>query len=249
MHSPPLCNTIDTTKVLSASLPPAGMPYQLLYFLAQSTEPWAVKDTSFHFLYVNQAYIDSLQIPPDIANHISDFSYEGVPSLAALKEKLVMHDQKVLQSGQRMEAVCTVLTGSHYQSFIFEKFPFFNKQGNITGTVSHLKPLKRFSLGYFLDMPFYGTATFVPPTSLFSRREWEILFLLYRGFNRTQISRTLNISENYSRNVISRLSLKTGVNSKEQLLELGLSQGWHLYVPPGFVSARYDLLAEENFSL
>ncbi|MNR13545.1 Bacterial regulatory protein, luxR family [compost metagenome] len=222
------------------------MSLQLFTFFEQSEEPWAVKDTSFKFLYVNQSYKNFLQIPHDIAESITEFSYEGVPSLASHKDKLVIHDQKVVQSGQRVEAVGTVQIRSDFRSFIVEKLPYFNEQGDIVGTVSHLKPFERLSLGYFLEMPFYGEATFTPPTSILSKREWEVLFLLYRRMHRAHISHFLNISEYSVRNILSRLFLKTGVSSKEQLLDLGLKQGWHLYVPPRFVSIGYDILFKEN---
>ncbi|WP_323839597.1 LuxR C-terminal-related transcriptional regulator [Photorhabdus africana] len=246
MYTSPSKEVETTMKAFSGSSAPNGMSRQLFYFFNQSEESWAIKDISFKFLYVNQHYIDFLQIPQKIAENITGFSYEGVPSLASLKDKLVMHDQKVMQSGQRVEAVGTVLIGNNFRSFIFEKFPYFNDQGDIVGTVSHLKPFERLSLGYFLEMPFYGEATFTPPTSILSKREWEVLFLLYRGLHRAHISHCLNISEYSARNIISRLFLKTGVSSKEQLLDLGLKQGWHLYVPPRFVSIGYDILFKEN---
>jgi DNA-binding CsgD family transcriptional regulator len=242
-----LSNEVETTmKAFSGSIAPDGMSRQLFHLFDKSDESWAIKDISFKFLYVNQSYVEFLQIPLDIAENITGFSYEGVPSLASLKDKLVIHDQKVIQSGMRVEAVGTVLIGDAFRSFIFEKFPYFNEQGEIVGTISHLKPFERLSLGYFLEMPFYGEATFTPPTSILSKREWEVLFLLYRGLHRAHISHFLNISEYSARNIISRLFLKTGVNSKEQLLDLGLKQGWHLYVPPRFVSIGYDILFKEN---
>lgn len=242
-----LSNEVKTSmKASSGSVIPEGISHQLFYFFEHSEEPWAIKDLSFNFLYANQRYINFLQIPPDIAENIIGISYEGISSLASLKDKLVMHDQKVTQSGLRVEAVGTVLIGHDFRSFIFEKFPYFNDQGHIVGTVSHLKPFERLSLGYFLEMPFYGEATFTPPTTILSKREWEVLFLLYRGLQRGHIANFLNISEYSARNIISRLFLKTGVSSKEQLLDLGLKQGWHLYVPPLFVSIGYDILFKED---
>lgn len=235
-----------TMKALSDSICPEGLSPQLFHFLERSDEPWAIKDVSLNFRYVNQPYVDFLNIPRDVAASIDGSSYEVIPPLATLKDKLIMHDMKVIHSGSRIEAVCTVVIDESFRSFIFEKFPYFNDQGQIVGTVSHIKPFERLSLGYFLERPFYGEATFTPPTSILSKREWEVLFLLYRGLHRAHISHFLNISEFSTRNIISRLFLKTGVTSKEQLLDLGLKQGWHLYVPPQFVSIGYDILFKEN---
>jgi|GEM_PF-1083271 len=228
------------------SIEGAVLPPQTRYFFARSEEPWAVTDTEFCFLYANQAYFDLFKIPENIAQNMTGSGYDIVPVLAPLEEEMIMHDKKVMQTGQRIEAIGTVQADSDFHSFIFEKFPFFSAEGQIAGTVSHLKTFERLSMHYFLEMPFCGKATFSPPTTLLSKREWEVLFLLYRGLQRAQIAQRLGISEYSARNIVSRLFLKTAVSSKEQLLNLGLKQGWHLYVPPSFVSISYDLILKDD---
>jgi len=56
-----------------------------------------------------------------------------------------------MQTGQRLEAVGTLLIGDNYRSFVFEKYPLFEDSGRIVGTVFHLKPFERLSMGYFLE--------------------------------------------------------------------------------------------------
>lgn len=240
-------NAITTkTPPILKSLQTSALSKQAKYFFEQSEEPWAVKSDDFRFIYANHPYYNFLQISEEIPNSLTNVGYEAVPSLRPLKDKLISHDKKVMQTGQRLEAIGTFLIGGIYKSFIFEKYPFFNDSGDIVGTISHLKPFERLSMGYFLEMPFYGEATFLPPTTILTKREWEVLFLLYRGLYRSHIANNLNISEFSVRNIISRLFIKTGVNSKEQLLNMGLNQGWHLYVPPRFVSIGYDILFKDN---
>ncbi|MFP2241021.1 LuxR C-terminal-related transcriptional regulator [Pseudescherichia vulneris] len=243
-----MLTTLSCEHAKTANSPTEGtmLPPQTLHFFTRSAEPWAITDTAFCFLYANQAYFDLLKIPEDIAQNITGSGYGNVPVLAPLEDGLITHDKRVIQTGQRIEAIGTVLVDSDFHSFIFEKFPFFSAEGQIAGTISHLKTFKRLSMHYFLEMPFCGKATFTPPTTILSKREWEVLFLLYRGLQRAQIAQRLGISEYSARNVVSRLFLKTAVNSKEQLLNLGLKQGWHLYVPPAFVSPGYDLIFEDD---
>jgi DNA-binding CsgD family transcriptional regulator len=219
-----------------------------MHFFTQSDEPWGVKDSQSRYIYANQEYFNFLEIHIDIAKNISNYSYEAVPALAPLTARLIAHDQKVMQTGQRLEAVGTLLIGDSYRSFVFEKYPFFDKNGTTVGTVFHLKPFERLSMGYFLEKPFYGVATFSPPTDIFTKREWEVFFLLFRGLHRTQAAEFLGITDFSVRNVISRLFLRTGVSSKETLLALGVDKGWHLYVPPKFASIGYDILFKDNIS-
>jgi len=129
-----------------------------------------------------------------------------------------------MQTGQRLEAVGTLLIGENYRSFVFEKYPFFEEPGRIVGMVFHLKPFERLSMGYFLEKPFYGEAAFTPPTDVFTKREWDVLFLLFRCSLRNQISDFfLGIPEISVRNIISRLFLRTGASSKDALLEIGVN--------------------------
>lgn len=223
-------------------LTPIKIPKQFMHLFAQSAEPWGVKDAQSHYIYANQAYFDFLEIQEDIARDITKFSYESVPALTPLSGRLIAHDQKVMQTGQRLEAIGTLLIGENYRSFIFEKYPFYDDNGNIAGTMFHLKPFERLTMEYFLEKPFYGVTTFTPPTDIFTNREWDVLFLLFRGSHKSQAAEFLGIASLSVRNVISHLLQKTGALSKDKLLELGVSKGWHLYVPPRFVSIGYDIL-------
>lgn len=235
-----------TTLYTPGKLTPIKISKQAMHFFTQSEEPWGVKDAQSRYIYANQAYYNFLEIHDDIAKNITEFSYEAIPALASLAGRLIAHDQKVMQTGQRLEAVGTLLIGENYRSFVFEKYPFFEESGHIVGTVFHLKPFERLSMGYFLEKPFYGEATFTPPTNIFTKREWDVLFLLFRGSLRNRVSEFLGISEISVRNLISRLFLRTGASSKEALLELGVNNGWHLYVPPRFASIGYDILFKDN---
>lgn len=247
---PTICSLKSGETMTTLCTPDSPMPIkiskQAMHFFTQSKEPWGVKDAQSRYIYANQAYFNFLEIHEDIVKDITKFSYEAVPALASLAGRLIAHDQKVMQTGQRLEAVGTLLIGENYRSFIFEKYPFFEESGRIVGTVFHLKPFERLSMGYFLEKPFYGEATFTPPTNIFTKREWDVLFLLFRGSLRNQVSEFLGISEISVRNVISRLFLRTGAPSKDALLELGVSKGWHLYVPPRFASIGYDILFKDN---
>lgn len=235
-----------TTLYTPDPLTPIKISKQAMHFFTKSEEPWGVKDTQSRYIYANPAYFNFLEIQSNEEKSITIYGDKAIPALASLASRLIAHDQKVMQTGQRLEAIGTLLIGDNYRSFIFEKFPFFAENGTIVGTIFHLKPFERLSMGYFLDKPFYGEATFIPPTDIFTKREWDVFFLLFRGQHRAQISDFLGISEYSVRNIISRLFLRTGVSSKEMLLELGLNRGWHLYVPPRFISIGYDILFKDN---
>lgn len=126
---------------------PVPIPKQLMQFFTHSKEPWGIKDVNSRYVYANQAYFDFLNIRSDVTKHIDGFSYDRVRALAPLAKKLIAHDLKVMQTGQRLEAIGTLLLDDQYRTFIFEKYPFFDEKGHIVGTISHVKPFERVNNG------------------------------------------------------------------------------------------------------
>ncbi|EEC0182515.1 PAS domain-containing protein [Salmonella enterica subsp. enterica] len=157
--------------------------------LKRINEPWGIKDKESRYVYANKAYFDFLDVPIEKRNKIHLKSYDFIPSLQPLIKGLVSHDQEVMNTGERYEAVGTLLINGNYRTFLFEKWPRFSSTGEINGTIFHLKPFEQISMSYFIDKPFYGKATYSPPTEIFSPREWDVLFLLFRRIEKRQISK------------------------------------------------------------
>ncbi|ECH2288275.1 PAS domain-containing protein [Yersinia pestis] len=222
------------------------VPKEIIFFFEKSNEPWGIKDKESRYVYANKAYFDFLGVPMEKRNKIHFKSYDFIPSLKPLIEGLVSHDQEVMNTGVRYEAVGTLLINGQYRTFLFEKWPRYSKSGEINGTIFHLKPFELISMSYFIDKPFYGKATYSPPTEIFSPREWDVLFLLFRRIEKRQISKILKLRETSVRNLISRLFLRTGTSGREELLNYGFREGWHLYIPPRFAEIGYDLISDKT---
>lgn len=240
--NPPKKNTIH----VGADFDETVISPQLMHLFLRSSEPWGVKDLESRYVFANQLYFKFLEIDKNLAHSIYGHSYSDIPALAPLEEGLTAHDQQVIQQESRLEAIGTMKINNIHRSFVFEKFPFYDNDGKVIGTIFHLKPFKQISFGYFLEVPFYGEARFTVPSGIFSKREWEVLFLLFRGLKKPQIAATLGIKENSVRSIVSKLFLKGNVSSNEELLNRGLGEGWHLYVPPRFVSVGYEILLKNN---
>ncbi|MFC7506751.1 hypothetical protein ACFQUX_04510 [Pantoea stewartii] len=68
-----------------------------------------VKDRQSRFVYANKAYFDFLKIHEDISSRITEYSYADIPVFASMAERLIAHDQQVMQTERRMEAIGTLL--------------------------------------------------------------------------------------------------------------------------------------------
>lgn len=225
------------------------IPYSMLFFFEQSNEPWGVSDEGSRYLYVNKAYFYFLDIPLEQLDEINSKSYDFIPPLRPIVDNLISHDSEVMLTGQRHEAVGTIFLKGSYRSFWVEKIPYFLETGKISGTIFHFKPFGQMLVSYFINKPFYGKVTHERPTDLFTSREWDVLFLLFQGLNKKQISIKLGIKEVSVRNLISRLLLKTFTTKREDLLTYGLANSWHLYIPPRFSEVGYELISDKENKL
>ncbi|ELW2866027.1 helix-turn-helix transcriptional regulator [Salmonella enterica] len=213
-------------------------------FFSLSKEPWGVKDLQGNYVYVNNAYFDFLEIPAVSRDSFYTDQNGLISPLIPICHKLVEHDKKVIESIKRSEGVGTIIVNGKYKSFIQEQYPQISEKEEIIGLVFHLRPFEQISTSYFFDKSLHGIVTYSPPTQLFTSREWDILFLLFQHIDRKQIATRLGISGITVRNLVSRLLLKTGTSTKNQLVAMGIREGWHLYIPQKFAEIGYEILLD-----
>ncbi|ENG8827702.1 helix-turn-helix transcriptional regulator [Salmonella enterica] len=211
-------------------------------FFSMSKEPWGIKDLHSNYTYVNDAYFDFFEIPLALRDSFYIQNIGGIEPLQPIYDELRKHDKLVLKSVKRTEGIGTVIVNGEYKSFIQEQYPRISEKEEVIGLVFHLRPFEQISTNYFLDKFSHGIVTYTPPTSRFTNREWDILFLLFQHLDKKQIAARLGISRITVRNLISRLLLKTGTSTKGQLVDMGIRGGWHLYIPPNFAEVRYEIL-------
>jgi DNA-binding CsgD family transcriptional regulator len=221
------------------------IPANTRRFFTLSHEPWGIKDVDSNYVFVNQAFFDFLEIPEELQDRLYEENYNFATPLQPIAEKLIEHDRKVMETGKRTEAVGTILVNGKYKTFILERFPRISEDEEIIGLVFHFRKFEHISMSYFVDKPFHGVATYQPPTKMFTNREWDVLFLLFRRLDKRKMSELLGISDITVRNLISRLFLKTGTSTQDQLLAMGVREGWHLYIPAKFAEIGYDILFDE----
>ncbi|WP_145590402.1 response regulator transcription factor, partial [Yersinia aleksiciae] len=75
---------------------------------------------------------------------------------------------------------------------------------------------------------------FTPPTELFSKREWEVLFYILHSFSSKEIAKKLHLSSRTVCNITQSIYKKAGVTSKRQIIEYCYEKKINNYVPQSF---------------
>ncbi|NHB60281.1 helix-turn-helix transcriptional regulator [Photorhabdus sp. RW14-46] len=209
---------------------------QIINTMAQSNEPWGIKDKNSCFIYANQAC-------KRVQNISSSFDYEGLYDYdlpwdgAEFAEEYMTHDRMVMEKEERMRSLITHVHGKEQilSSYFFEKHPFYHEDGSCIGTIYHGWQAQDFSFTRLFRGKLPANIMFQPPTDRFTQREWDVIFLILHKYTSKQIGIILNISYRTVENHISRICKRIGLHSSRQLEEYCRTNDYDLYVPERFV--------------
>lgn len=122
----------------------------------------------------------------------------------------------------------------NFEAYIFERAPFYSKDGEIIGTVFSGREVKKYlPLEFITKLPVGTTSIFEfeDPLQNLSEREWEIIYLLCKGFNRASVAKKLGISEDWTKKCIKLVYERLDVHSVDELTIYALKRGWLTSIP------------------
>ncbi|WP_289993931.1 helix-turn-helix transcriptional regulator [Photorhabdus laumondii] len=216
---------------------------QIINTMAQSNEPWGIKDKNSCFIYANQAC-------KRVQNISNSFDYEGLYDYdlpwdgAEFAKEYMAHDRMVMEKEERMRSLITHVHGKEkiLSSYFFEKHPLYHEDGSCIGTIYHGWQAQDFSFTRLFRGKLPANIMFQPPTDLFTQREWDVIFLILHKYTSKQIGIMLNISYRTVENHISRICKRIGLHSSRQLEEYCRTNDYDLYVPERFVQSGSRML-------
>uniref|UniRef100_UPI0036D87249 helix-turn-helix transcriptional regulator n=1 Tax=Photorhabdus sp. RM322S TaxID=3342825 RepID=UPI0036D87249 len=209
---------------------------QVINTMQQSNEPWGIKDQNSCFIYGNQA-LKSLK------NFQKSFDFEGLYddelpwNGAEFAQEFAIHDKNVMEKEKRICSLETHMYGKDkfLSSYLQEKFPLYNDEGECVGILLHCWKAQDFSLTRLYHGKLPASILFQPPTDLFTQREWDIIFLSLQKYTSKQMGKMLDISYRTVETHMARIYKKISVNSCYQLEEYCRLNDYDLYVPERFV--------------
>lgn len=217
------------------------IPKQLIYLWDTQIEPFGVKDCTSTFVYANQAYIDLLALPDRF--DVSGRKDGELPApTSEFQAQFQAHDRLVELTRQikRSLEVHPFGRDRQLQAYYFEKMPFYNEHGEIVGTLFH--GYKASNLRINFNHVASTSIILSPPDNTFSKREWDIVFLLLKGKTQKEVSVILSLSYAGIKQRVSWIFNKAGVNSVHELRLLSEENGWINYFPEHFVPHGHFLL-------
>mgnify|MGYP003744640491 CR=1 FL=1 len=193
----------------------------LIRFWENSAEPWGAKDNQSRFIYANKRYSSLLALP-------TQFSVEGrldgdLPAPTAdFQDAFQSHDRMVERLLDRVTSLEIHPFENHawLQPWFFDKYPLIDEHGICQGTIFHGRPVDNLILSSLSQIKLPESLMFTPPSSLFSKREWEVLFYILHAFSSLEISQKLCLSQRTICNITQSIYKKLASPANAALLSI-----------------------------
>ncbi|EPS8491620.1 helix-turn-helix transcriptional regulator [Yersinia enterocolitica] len=204
----------------------------LISIMEKASIPWAIKDNNSKFVYLNESCLDLFDIQPG-------FDFEGrldeeMPcSWSEYSDDFKAHDRKAEQSREGAEIIVTSSFGRErvLSPWYFPKFPIYNQNGKVLGTVFFGKKFNFISICDFFNSLKPSVITLTPPVDDFSERELDIIFYAIQKMTAKEIAEKLSLSNRTIENRLRFIYDKVGCHSLKELIEYCHTSGLSHYVP------------------
>ncbi|CNL14953.1 LuxR family transcription regulatory protein [Yersinia frederiksenii] len=207
----------------------------LIRFWENSSEPWGARDNQSRFIYSNKENNKLMGLP-------DKYSVEGqldgeLPTLISeFQTEFQAHDRKVELSQVRITSaeIHKWYGRSYFQPKFCDKYPLIDENGISQGVIFHVRPVEDTILTHLDKIKVPTSLIFTPPSDLFTKREWEVLFYILHTFSSKEIAKKLHLSSRTVCNITQKIYSKAGVTSKKQLVEYCYEKKINNYVPQSF---------------
>ncbi|HIF7278303.1 TPA: helix-turn-helix transcriptional regulator [Yersinia enterocolitica] len=207
----------------------------LIRFWGNSSEPWGVKDNQSRYVYANNR-LHRLLALPDKFNMEGRTDGELPTPISEFQPEYQEHDRKVKLLQDRITSVeIHAWDGrSYYQPYFVDKYPLMDENGVSQGVICHGRPVEDVVLTYLNKIKIPISLILTPPSDLFSKREWEVLFYILHSFSSTEIAKKLYLSSRKVDNITQKIYKKAVVSRRQQMVDYCYENKIINYVPQSF---------------
>ncbi|BAE74443.1 conserved hypothetical protein [Sodalis glossinidius str. 'morsitans'] len=204
----------------------------IIAIMEHASIPWAIKDSESRIVYMNNAAVDFLNLPVG-------FDFEGrtdeeLPHpCSEFAEEIRAQDRKAEASKEGTETIITSYFGRQglLAPFYTPKFPLYDHEGNVIGTMLYQKKFELIHLCDFFRELSPSVITLNQPDSTFNEKELDILFYAMQRMDKKGIAQNLHLSLRTVEKRLKTLYNKLGINSLSALIEYGRQFGHNRYIP------------------
>ncbi|EPS8494903.1 helix-turn-helix transcriptional regulator [Yersinia enterocolitica] len=207
----------------------------LIRFWERSSEPWAIKDNQSKFIYANRRVYKLFNLP-------NKYTLEGrldgeIPTPSAdFQDEFQQQDRQVELSQDRVTSVDIQLYDglSYFTPYFSDKYPLIDENGVSQGVICHGRPVQDIMLTHLNKIKVPTSLIFTPPSKLFTKREWEVLFYILHSFSSKDIAKKLHLSPRAVSNITQSVYRKAGVSNKRQIVDYCYENKINNYIPQSF---------------
>ncbi|HDL6967836.1 TPA: helix-turn-helix transcriptional regulator [Yersinia enterocolitica] len=207
----------------------------LIRFWENSSEPWGVKDNQSRYVYANNR-LHRLLALPDKFNMEGRTDGELPTPIAEFELEFQEHDCKVKLLQDRITSVeIHAWDGrSYYQPYFVDKYPLMDENGISQGVICHGRPVEDIILTHLNKIKVPTSLILTPPSDLFSKRDWEVLFYILHSFSSMEVAIKLHLSSRTIDNITQKIYKKIGISGRQQLVDYCYENKINNYVPQSF---------------
>ncbi|CCO67873.1 TPA: helix-turn-helix transcriptional regulator [Yersinia enterocolitica] len=207
----------------------------LIRFWENSSEPWGVKDNQSRYVYANNR-LHRLLALPDKFNMEGRTDVELPTPIAEFELEFQEHDCKVKLLQDRITSVeIHAWDGrSYYQPYFVDKYPLMDENGISQGVICHGRPVEDIILTHLNKIKVPTSLILTPPSDLFSKRDWEVLFYILHSFSSMEVATKLHLSSRTIDNITQKIYKKIGISGRQQLVDYCYENKINNYVPQSF---------------
>ncbi|CBY25254.1 helix-turn-helix transcriptional regulator [Yersinia enterocolitica] len=207
----------------------------LIRFWENSSEPWGVKDNQSRYVYANNR-LHRLLALPDKFNMEGRTDVELPTPIAEFELEFQEHDCKVKLLQDRITSVeIHAWDGrSYYQPYFVDKYPLMDENGISQGVICHGRPVEDIILTHINKIKVPTSLILTPPSDLFSKRDWEVLFYILHSFSSMEVATKLHLSSRTIDNITQKIYKKIGISGRQQLVDYCYENKINNYVPQSF---------------
>ncbi|HGS4168552.1 TPA: helix-turn-helix transcriptional regulator [Yersinia enterocolitica] len=207
----------------------------LIRFWENSSEPWGVKDNQSRYVYANNR-LHRLLALPDKFNMEGRTDGELPTPIAEFELEFQEYDCKVKLLQDRITSVeIHAWDGrSYYQPYFVDKYPLMDENGISQGVICHGRPVEDIILTHLNKIKVPTSLILTPPSDLFSKRDWEVLFYILHSFSSMEVATKLHLSSRTIDNITQKIYKKIGISGRQQLVDYCYENKINNYVPQSF---------------
>ncbi|HDL8051662.1 TPA: helix-turn-helix transcriptional regulator, partial [Yersinia enterocolitica] len=123
---------------------------------------------------------------------------------------------------------------SYYQPYFVDKYPLMDENGISQGVICHGRPVEDIILTHINKIKVPTSLILTPPSDLFSKRDWEVLFYILHSFSSMEVATKLHLSSRTIDNITQKIYKKIGISGRQQLVDYCYENKINNYVPQSF---------------